>query len=365
MSDVKKGLGEVKSMSIEAKAAILGTIYALERMMSASAQRGTDLTNFAQSIGMSSQMLERYQYAASRVGATNEEVAGTFKSLQDNITKTLRGEGSPSGLGRINSVVGGLSTRSDLEKMVQHPELLLQKLQDYAQKQKNLVWRNADLNSMGVTGQNMVTALVEGKFNAKTLAQAPVNSDRENKSLRNAQVGLRDFNDHIERSFQRLTAAYGPKMIADLTKLSDAFFKLAEALAKFSNEQGAMKLFSTAIDGLARLFQLLNGDVDQATKKGKGQKTFGQGTWWMNGLEKGFDGILNMKEKMQELDQNMNQSITPKIPTSPGGTGAQNVNVQQNLHFQHPGTEHNRTADSVRVAINSAVRQMPSLVQVG
>jgi hypothetical protein len=39
LSKVKTGMTEIKAMSIEAKAAIVGAIYALERMMSSSKAR--------------------------------------------------------------------------------------------------------------------------------------------------------------------------------------------------------------------------------------------------------------------------------------------------------------------------------------
>src|ERR1700744_4238817 len=82
LTDVKKGLGELGSMSLEAKAGIVAAMYALEQLFATSGKAGTDLTNFNAITGESVKTLQQYQYAARQVGVSNQEVEGSFKTLQ-------------------------------------------------------------------------------------------------------------------------------------------------------------------------------------------------------------------------------------------------------------------------------------------
>src|SRR5580698_7170089 len=162
LTNVKKGLSETASLSLEAKAGIVGAIYALERLFATSGKAGTNLANFNAVTGESVKTLQQYQYAARQVGISNEDVEGSFKGLQSAMTKTLIGEGAPKGLARVGLLTGGIS-QQDIKKFAEQPQLLIQRLQEYSKKETNIGLRNETLKSFGIS-EGMIAALSRQAF---------------------------------------------------------------------------------------------------------------------------------------------------------------------------------------------------------
>jgi hypothetical protein len=58
-----------------------------------------------------------------------------------------------------------------------------------------------------------------------------------------------------------------------------------------------------------------------------------------------------------EYEKKFNARMAPKV-AAPAGKSQQNINVNQNLHFQHDGKDHKKTGDSTHKAVKDAFRQM-------
>jgi len=144
LGGVKGGLGEVKSMSLEAKAALVGVIYGLERMMSNSAQLGTSLTNFNALTGISAQQLQQWQYAARQAGVAGEEMTGSMKAVQSTMANMLMGKGAPEGMAMLANKVGFDPARA------RDTAYVLGQLQKFAQSVPQDVG-NAMIKSFGVS----------------------------------------------------------------------------------------------------------------------------------------------------------------------------------------------------------------------
>lgn len=249
IKDVKGGLKETASASLEAKAAIVGAMYALQRLFSASNQAGTDLTNFNAQIGVSAQTLQQYQYAAQQVGVSNQEMAGTFKSLQSTMTKTLMGEGAPKGLARVAMLTGGM-TPADLEKFAKQPQLLVQKLQEYAQKETNAGLRNEVLKGFGIS-DSMAAALSRNAFRPEVLAKAPTYSDKEINALDKTHAAWSNLGTKIEMTIGRFNAKHGGKLIEDISNITDKVFLLGEAFMKMAEKFKVFEWIGKVFEGWA------------------------------------------------------------------------------------------------------------------
>ena len=83
------------------------------------------------------------------------------------MTKTLLGEGAPKGMALVQKAVGSF-TSEDIKKFQEHPEMLLQKLQEYAQKEKNIGLKNENLESFGLS-PNMIAALSRRRFHTSVI----------------------------------------------------------------------------------------------------------------------------------------------------------------------------------------------------
>lgn len=408
LTDVKKGLKDTASMSLEAKAALVGAMYALERLFATSGQRGTDLTNLNSVLGVSTKTLQQYEYAARQVGVSNQEVDGTFKSLQATMTKTLMNGDAPKGMARVAQLTGELNTR-DIARFSEHPEELIKRLQDYAGKEKNVGLKNEVLKSFGIS-DNMIAALNRKAFTPQQLAKAPTYSDKEVGALDKANIGWSNLGNKIEMAIGHFNAKHGGQFVADLTKITDKVISLSEAFVKLAEKTKFFEIVGKSIQGWTLLIGLLTDSIDNAGKAagGKEERTVGNigkaaegstpgqkammallnafapgGSGILGAIPDVFDALPKAAPNSEAYNKSIglfNQTVPapagaarPNPPTTtaekaarpnppPGAAvsapnSTQNVNVQQTLNFNHDGTDAPKTADSVKQAAQRYFRQ--------
>lgn len=396
---MRKGLKDTASVSLEAKAALVGAMYALERLFSASGQRGTDLTNLNSVLGVSTKTLQQYEYAARQVGVSNQEVEGSFKALQGAMTKTLLGEGAPKGLARVSLLTGGI-TAQDLDRFAKQPQLLIQKLQEYAQKETNSGLKNEVLKSFGLS-DNMIAALNRMAFRPEVMNKAPTYGDGEVKALDKANIAWSNLGNKIEMAVGHFNAKHGGELVKDISMITDKVIKLAEAFEKLSEKahlfEAIGKMFQgweIIIKGFISLIDSFDQTMDQEgssalgvnigkEKPGDDKKDAALPnavTALMSivtdlidssltdkihdvmntkiHIHKGEDGIPRIR--IGEGAPSVSPSAVPVPPPLPGGPKgpAQNVEVNQTLNFSHDGTDPKKTADSTKKAVRDAYRQL-------
>lgn len=260
LSGIEKGLKGVGGTSLEAKAAIVGAMYALERLFAKSGQAGTDLTNFNALLGGSAKTLQQYQYAARQVGVSNQETENSFKTLSSSMTKLRMGEGAPKGYAQVAMLTGGI-TSADVDRYMQNPDLLLQKLQLYAQKEKRLGIRNEALKSFGLS-DNMIAALSRNAFNPRALQRAPTYSDNEIKQLDKANIAWSNLGTKIEMAIGHLNAAHGGQLVKDITDLTDKVLSLTTAFLKLAEATHFFEWLNKSVQGLTMLIDALTSSVN-------------------------------------------------------------------------------------------------------
>lgn len=289
---ITKGLEETKSASLEAKAAILAAMYATQQLFSQSGQAGTDLTNFNAILGVSAKTLQQYQYAARQVGVSNQEVEGSFKSLQSAMTKTLMGKGAPAGLARVADLTGGISEK-DLKAYAEKPQLLIQRLQEYAKREKNAGLRNETLKSFGLS-DNFTAALTRNAFTDKQLNKAPVYSDSEIDKLDRANIAWSNLSNKIQMAVGHFNAMHGGQIVNDISMITDKVLKLAEAFITLADKLKFFEGVGKAFEGWAAIL----GGANTAVTRLSGAAATG-GT---EGVAKEVGGALGgAKDAIAEL----------------------------------------------------------------
>ncbi len=431
ITGVRQGLKDTASVSLEAKAAIIGAMYALQRLFATSGKVGTDLTNFNALMGGGMiQTLQKYQYAGRQVGVTNDAMAGTFKSLQSAMTKTLMGEGAPKGLGRVSMLVGDISAQ-DIDKFAKQPHLLLQKLQEYANKETNAGLKREVLNSFGL-GDDMQAALARNAFRPEVLAKAPAYSDGQVAELDKANIAWSNLMTKIEMAFGKLNAKFGGKLVTDISKIVDEVLKLSEAFLKLAEKakffeaiglafKGWTEILKAATDATEAITGALNDPKKAAALDKKISGFVGDDVPEMTGfaldiikdklgdipelfnfarktlMDKLPESSPEQKKAQGEATRGLDEyrsiiggakpvptaptgkvipfkpaqptvqpsAAAPKMPAiAPAAGSTTNVNVNQNLNFQHDGKDHKRTGDSVKKAVETSYRQLSSQSQV-
>lgn len=327
-----KGLEGVKSTSLEAKAAIFGALYALERLFSKSGQAGTDLTNFNSVLGVSTKTLQQYQYAARQVGVSNQETENSFRALQSSMTKMSMGEGAPKGYAQVAMLTGGI-TADDVNKFMQNPELLLQRLQQYAQKEKRLGIRNEALKSFGLS-DNMVAALSRNTFTPQNLKKAPTYSEKEIASLDKANIAWSNLGSKIEMAIGRINAERGGQLIKDISNITTSVLRLTDALLKLADTLQIFKGLSKVFEGLVYLTDAADYITKQSqTDSGRDQLKEDASmfsSFVQEGFKSGIESLLSTFISKENLEKPAKQVLPDAIfsilnPTANPVAAAQSV----------------------------------------
>jgi len=373
LSNAKKGMGELGSASLEAKAALLGAAYAFERLMSNSARAGTDLENFNALTGISAQTLQQYQYAARQVGISNEEMASTFKGVQNVMTNMRLGKGAPEGLAILSGKVGFDSNRAKSDTTY-----VMKKLQEFANAEHEVGMRNFVLKSFGV-GENVMAGMARNAFRPEVMQKAPTYNEKEIHHLDQANAAWSNLGNQVQMAIGHFNAAHGTQLVKDLSmildkviKLTEAFLKLAEVLHLF---EGIGKIF----EGWGKIFDLANGGVKKvkdALSSPEGTKELGKNTL---GFLKEMPSVLgvmagDLAEKIMPSAQAAGPNaaalkvkpsanpITPKMVSPSVGNSVQSNstqnNVNQTFHFQTDGSNHKQVGDANQKAVTKAFYQI-------
>jgi len=360
-------LSDTKTMALETKAAILGAVLAFEKMIGVSAKLGSTLSNFKTLTGISSQVLEQHQYAARQIGATNEEVTGSFMSLQEAMLAIKRGEGAPAGFQIIAQTIGGI--RSNLEDMPG----LLQEFQKFAQDPSvNEATKRWALGTTGMT-DNMIVALERGKFSLENFKKAPTFSDKKNHSLQGAEAAMLNLEDRFKRGMSNFTANHGEKIVDDLGLITGAVFKMINALTILAEKTKVFTALGWSLDKIATGVNLASVVVDDSTgahKKSDNENLFGKGM---------ISGVLNWRDDIDTAVINRIKELMTSTPANAYiATGAQAaipyqqrapVVYNSQVTHQHVAVTHHGDAKDTHAVgqlhkasarqLNNATRQRP------
>lgn len=346
LKNTETGLGKVKSMSLEAKAALVGVVYGLERMMSQSAQMGTSLLNFTTLTGISAQELQKWQYAARQVGVSSEEMTGSLKAVQNAMTNMLLGKGAPEGMAMLANKVG-----FDPEK-ARDTLYVMGQLQKFAQEVPNDVG-NQMLKSFGLS-EGTISAMRRNAFRPEVLQRAPTYSDREINSLNKADVAWANLGNKIQMAFGHFNAKHGAQLVGELSKVTTEIIKMVNAFTVLAEKLKLIQGIGKVFEGWSQIFQGITAVAEG--KVGLGDLA--------EGAKDLFKGIaITANENAQNLRKDYEASqAAPNLRAQPTEKN-QNINVTQTLQFQHDGKDAKKTAGSVHKAVKDAYRQMSTQSQ--
>lgn len=357
LGGVKSGLGDVKSMSLEAKAAIIGVVYGLEQLMSHSAQMGTDLTNFNALTGMSTKELQQWQYAARQAGVSGEEMTGSLKAVQNAMTNMLLGKGAPEGMAMLANKVGfdPAKARDTMYVMGQ--------LQKFAQAVPKDVGNNM-LKSFGIS-EGTIAAMRRNAFTPQAFAKAPTYSNGEIGQLDKVNVAWSNLGNKIQMAFGHLTAKEGLPIIKDISMLTDKVLALIEAFVKLSEKLKLFEVIGKVFEGWGIIFDGISSAVDKLT--GTTEEAAGKDKKLKKNpvsmLSDWVGGKIDDYYYLQDQKKGLHPQVTPHMKPDTTKNTTQNIEVNQNLHFQHDGKDHKKTGDSVHSAVKGAYRQMQAQSQ--
>ena len=416
IASVKDGLAKTRDMSLEAKAGILGALYALEQLVAGSNHTGAELTNLSTVLGITTEDLQRYQWAAQQVNVSNQSVTGSFLALQSAMTKLMTKGTANEWFPRFAQMAG--VTGADLAELQKHPEQMLMKLQQYANKEKNKGLLREVLSNFGLDA-GMISALERNAFRPEILARAPVQSASDIAANSQNNVEWANLATKFEQGIGHLNAKFGGKLVKDISGVSAEVIRLVDSFARLADKihliEGIGKIFEgwdLIFNGLIKVVDAFSDPKKMADlKKNMSEFFTGQGEGGIGSAEgavadfipgvngEKVAGAMNEKIHIHFKDGKLSiqvgeqqpipidlsaspvskselekfaeppkkpSSASPTTPTTAPKTGPNQaaVDVQQTFVFNDKGRDALGIGHEVKKAVSTAFRQIPSLTQV-
>lgn len=275
ITGVKKGFGDITSMSIEAKAAILAALYGFDKLFQSSNQLGMNLTNTATLLGGDHwlQALQKYSYIAKQIGSSNEEVSSTFLALRKSAADIEMGGGPPKFMLSINEALtkGGLGA-IDFKKALNDSEYFFQKLQEFASK-TNVRPELKDQWLASIIGSDKLRAgMINNVFTPGALAHAPSLSDNQVKALNHTYQSESKLKSKIQLEFDKFDAKHGDELVNHVSKIVESISSLAENLDKLAERLYVFDGLNHALSFLADSLGTYADVADALSGGGKNKK---------------------------------------------------------------------------------------------
>ncbi len=291
LKSIDTGLGDIKSVSMEAKAAIFAVIYGFQQLMSHSMQTGMGLSNFNAETGLSTQRLEQYTQAMKRATGSGEAMAGVFKQIQMQQAKMkFTGQGM-EGFGAVASKMKNV----DQTKFLNDPEYLLQTVSKFA---NDKTIPKGDLNyfvdQLGLSG--LLSAMRKGAFEEPELKKGVVHSTSDINALARTQGKYSDMESRLSLAVDKIFAKFGPTLIPAIEKIGTASLQFADAVLRFEKAIGFLSSLGTGLSAITHPIKTIESMGD----KGRILEFLSSGS----GLTKFVnDKLLNVNKSMNEKDR--------------------------------------------------------------
>ena len=249
LKGINSGMKEIKGTSLGTKAAIAGAAFAVERMTRFSTQMGASYKEFARYTGLSTKMLQQWQYAGRKANVSNEEVENSFLNVSRAMGDMLIGKGAPEGLAVLSDTVG-----FDPKK-AKDTLYVMNKLQEFAGKfTGNEALKNKIIESFGIGSTAMISALKDNAFSRKKMASAPVFSEGEINKLAKMNAKMNEFYNNLKLSMGKLVVEFMPEIINMMDKVSRG---VKDIVFGFDSSSDAAKGFKIILEGVWDLIKVI------------------------------------------------------------------------------------------------------------
>lgn len=261
--DTRKGLNETASSALATKAAIIGVLYGLERLVETSNRAGADLQQFGNFTGLSAEKLQRYAYAGRQFGASAEEIKGSIIGVQGAMAKLETTGQGPAGMWVVGRETGGID-----KSRLRDTFYMMDKLQQFARTTKlPTAIANEALSSFGLS-QGTIAAMRKNAFNPKLMGQANIYSDKESEGLARMNVAWGNLSDRIQKAIGHLNSKHGGQLIKDIDHITKAVLGLVDAFLTLANNLKFFEAIAKAFEGWGMIIKSITGTVNDFNKEG-------------------------------------------------------------------------------------------------
>lgn len=377
LSNVRLNIGSISTAALTAQAAILGMAYALQQLTTGATNNAQNIQNLSTYLDMSTKSLQQWHWAAQQAGISNQELDQSFTSIKNHINEYASKHNLPQG-----SEIFAQHTGFDFTKPFKADDLMRAAI-DFAKDQTlPQSVKESILQSWGITPNEISQAML-GRFNTGNLARAPVLSNGEINTLSDMGVQFDNLETKIKMFFSHFSAAHATEIVKTITDMTNALLSLATVLDQIATKlhvfQGLDLLFKSITTGAHFASDLLNGKRNTGNKLENWIFSEDEQKQLVDSIKQSYElqnrldstpdifksflgqsgnnllsGYGEFKKDMMSLfNINPSSSLPNRYSLSPNNNP---TNINQNLYFQHSGTDHAMNQESHRYAIAQAYR---------
>lgn len=355
LKSINKGMVSIKESSLATKASIAAATFAVERMTRFSTQMGANFSEFAGYTGLSTKMLQKWQYAGRQANVTNEEVQSSFMGVAKAMGNMALGKGAPEGLAVLADTVG-----FDMSK-AKDTMYVMNKLQEFATTfDGNEVLKNTVLESFGVGSTAMIAAMKQGAFVADKMKKAPIFSGEEIDKLASMNAKMNEFYNNLKMTAGKLVVEFMPQIVNGLDAVSRFVKDIAFGFDKNSSaSQGFLKVLQmvkdiiawiskNVVEGWSHIFSGIDKFSNLKEKLGLG-----------GAAESIAGGALDMVKEAGKgflMDTPFEGLISPDAPSAPAG--GNKTDIKQEIKFGSDKVEPKDIMSDMKNVFESTFRQM-------
>ena len=365
LKGIAKGVDNIASTSLAAKAAVLGMIVGMERLTGFASQVGMDLHKFTTTTGLSSRELQKWQYAAGRFDVSGEEMTNTIMGVQSAMTDMLMGKGQPESLGLLADAVGFDPKKANDTFYV------MRKIQQFAKTQPPGLASNL-LKSFGISA-NMFQALKSMNLEKDKIAEKDIITDEEKQRLVDINIAWKDFWHTLKTLSIKAVAKDGIEGIKVLTDAFKSLMDIGKYVFDLTEKFKFLKVVLMAIGaGIAAYFAPITTAVAAATyllssyqklKEGKSNvfTDFNKAIGVDGAVQYVSDSLgLSSNQQKEGYKDSFASNVVPMVAPGSNAQPAPTTVTQSNV-FHIDGSESPKaTQDAVQRALSGAARQMSS-----
>lgn len=354
LGNIKGGLADIASSSLAAKAAVAGVIIGLERLTGFASQVGMDLYKFNVTTGLSTQELQKWQYALMKVDVSGDEVASTIAHIQASMTDMRLGKGAPEGFAQFADAVALDQDRVDDTFYV------LSKWEEFLKNAPASVG-NQIAKTAGFT-ENMIQGMRVVNRERDKLSKSKSINDDEIKNLVKINSAWKDFWFSLKTMGVKFIALEG---LGAVKELADAFGVIISAIQGLAGLADEFPVIKAAAIGLALAISAAFAPVTTVIAlilAGIAElKHLTDGTDMFGGLLKGKQ-VQEMKSWLSKPADWVSDIMDEKR-LADASDKSSNVNTQNNTFHIDGSGEPKETAEEIMRHIQGAARQ--SATQTG
>lgn len=304
--DLGKGLKKVQSSSLEAKAALVGVIYAFDRLISMAGAQGAALASFANLTGQSTESLQRWKLAFQHTGGAAEEMEGSVKSLYSALARQNAGMGGISGFGFINNQMNMDQNR------VRNNDVfyVMDQLRKFANTQKGKTGLGTEqLRSFGLS-DNVIAGLRNKDFSPDSVSKGLIIGDKEQERLNRMNMSLNDFWTSLKRFGTQQTEIFGPDVVKNLNGALHTIEKLTIEFDKWARHHGDLAALATVFTTMATAFVIMGGPLSVIT--GAVGSLIWLGAQWDKHAHGDKDNVFGDKDFKNNIGERVYDALHPK-----------------------------------------------------